>query len=69
MEFMNTGSYRPATTIGDVFFVINSNWNSRCVSYFLPTVGLVVAYGLADVGRFMADIGLLKGLAATPVDK
>lgn len=48
--------------------VINSKWNSRCISYFLPTVGLVVAYGLADVGRFMADIGLLKGFAATPVD-
>lgn len=48
--------------------MINSDSLCSCLTQYLPTVGLVVAYGLADVGRFMADIGLLKGLAATPVD-
>lgn len=66
---MNIGSYRFVIIIGDVFFVINFNWNFRCVSYFLLIVGLVVVYGLVDVGRFMVDIGLLKGLVVIFVDK
>lgn len=65
---MNIGSYRFVIIIGDVFFVINFNWNFRCVSYFLLIVGLVVVYGLVDVGRFMVDIGLLKGLVVIFVD-
>lgn len=65
---MNIGSYRFVIIIGDVFFVINFNWNFRCVSYFLLIVGLVVVYGLVDVGWFMVDIGLLKGLVVIFVD-